>query len=231
MRKHLRTAARKIAWLSTFTAANLFVVGVFMEDTNPVIRYVWQGSAIAGIVAFAIETWLRRLDERDSDKLRERIDAAAQFTQSLIEERCLSDDGKAILKNRLSPFAEQKFSMFQVGTDSETGGFANEIAEFLSKECGWLQHGGMTYINPSQSSLSMQWGVAFYAVPEALNAGDEIIASRTIHAVGALCIAMQDAGITITSATKSDRAWPIPQGTIEIYVAQKPPPHVAHALT
>lgn len=103
-RKYLRMIARKIAWISGLAAAVLFVAGVFMQDANPLIRYIWQGSAITGLLAFAIETWLRRLDEREAKKTID--DLRAQFIEEAEMLRYQQDEEKKRLEGRIRRFED-----------------------------------------------------------------------------------------------------------------------------
>lgn len=94
MRKTLRTIARRTAWLSGLAAAALFVVGVFMQDGNPTIRYVWQGSAITGLLAFGIETWVQRIDDRESQKAVQQLREESAEEIGLLQERLDNDKRK-----------------------------------------------------------------------------------------------------------------------------------------
>jgi len=225
------------------------ISGIF-GNQSAICNYISGGTFIVGLLLEIVsrkcdgrlETLTRMAEEEAQKKHQselnsltrqiadadEKIDSTAKFTQSLKEGRHLSAAGKAILSNSLSPFAGQKFRVFQLGMiDSEATEFANEIAEFL-KECGWLQVGILTCLNPSESTIIMSWGVSFHAIPESSKTSDEIIASRTLRAVAELCLRMQDVGVIAATSMRSSRFAPIPPGMIEIHVGEKPPPHIAH---
>jgi len=215
------------------------VSGIF-GNQSAVCNYISGGAFIVGLLLEIVsrkcdgrlET-LTRIAEEEAQKQHQselnsltqriveaddKIDGTEKFTQSLIEGRHLSEEGKSVLKDRLSKFAGQKFTVFQVGwADSEAVGFAREIIAILN-DCGWS--GGSLVISPNVSNaISMAWGVSIFTILEESDA----LAGQ--FAAIELSSAMRDIGIVLSGSYRSGELGPIGKGAIEIHVGTKPPPH------
>lgn len=201
---------------------------IFFAVWSDVVRNI--KSFLPVIASLATAFWWYRaaremnLNSAEAREMRRKLDVMAEVTKDLKAWRTISEDVRALLKSRLSPFGGQKFRVFQIGAyDDEPRKFAQQIISAL-KDCGWVTTDNLMCLQSSESRISMSWGVCCYALSGATTT-EELIANPTMNAMGRLCIAFLDAGIAWGSSQRFLTWMPTPNDVIEIHVGEKPPPH------
>jgi hypothetical protein len=207
-------------------AAVLFVVGVFMPDTDSELPYVWQESAIAALLAFAIETWLRKLDERDAKALQDKLDVVQREIDEAKAPRILTPAQREILKTALFKYKGKKCRVMQVGFGNrEAATYASQIGTALS-ECGWAVE-LLSNITGGSETISIHSGViaCFNFADLRRVAADNEACYAIIELTSTLAKALEDAGVKMTHAiSKKGTYLPTPQDTVDIIVGPKPEP-------
>jgi hypothetical protein len=161
--KTLRRIPKLIAWLSALTAAVTFVGGTFITDNSPILKPIWQISALSGLLAFIIETYLRKVDARNANAISkqlndaearaitadknaadaiQRADTATKRAETLnyrLSGREISAEGRKAMIDALGKFAGQKFQIFSMDSDNiETEHYAQSLCRTLVN-CGWIR--------------------------------------------------------------------------------------------
>src|SRR5260221_13233919 len=107
----------------------MFCVGTDMKYTNRAIKYVLQASAITVFLAFMIDSWLGRLNDKDSEELRDKLSAAQRATENLradnlklqerLSPRRLSPEQNNRVASKLAAFAGQRMNVRFAPGDGE----------------------------------------------------------------------------------------------------------------
>jgi hypothetical protein len=197
----IRKLAQATALMCGLSTTLLFVLAVFIPDSNPLINSVWRACAITGLVAYSLELWLRSIEKKESKAESERnqlaialaTQASAQANQRAAEARLALEKYKAprtltpiqqnAMREQLKKFSPQRLDVWVVGQTTEIAGIASFIISPLSEE-GW--------------DINETWplGRAATGVLVATEAGSD---AKTVAAANALIASLNSQGIATFS--------------------------------
>jgi hypothetical protein len=87
--KALRICLVALAWLCAFISAATYAVAVFLNDSNPVLGFIWKASGLSGFGAFALDQILGRFAAKQAAKeaaiLRSELSEANQRAATAIQ--------------------------------------------------------------------------------------------------------------------------------------------------